>query len=215
MKLHSILLLAACLFESLAAEVVFTDPFKGKLENGWSWIRENREGWRVSDRGLEILMQPGNMWGKQNNARNVLVRSIPASEGRVIAAVSVENRPTHQYEQVNLVWYYDDSNMVKLGQELVDGKRSIVMGREQQDNTRTIAIIPIQSDKVRVRFTVRGTNITGEFQVPGSTEWQLAGSCDLPVLPGKEPRISLQCYQGPPNAEHWAKLTDFQIELGR
>lgn len=45
---------------------------------------------------------------------------------------------TGQWEQVDLCWYLDDSNMVKLGQEMVDGKLSIVMGREQADRARTV-----------------------------------------------------------------------------
>src|SRR3954447_5899683 len=60
------------------AEVLFQDDFRGKLGDGWSWIRERREAWRVTDKGLEVLIEPGNMWGPQNDARNVLVRPAPA-----------------------------------------------------------------------------------------------------------------------------------------
>src|SRR5262245_15626299 len=125
-----------------AGEPLFADDFRGKLGEGWSWIREHREAWRVTERGLEVRLEPGNMWGVANNAKNVLVRPAPhATEGGLEVAATVENRPTEQYEQVDLVWYYDDGHMVKLGQELVDGKLSIVMGREENDRTRTIAII--------------------------------------------------------------------------
>ena len=33
---------------------------------------------------------------------------------RVAATVKVQNKPNEQYEQVDLVWYYDDSDMVKV-----------------------------------------------------------------------------------------------------
>src|SRR5258707_15257877 len=94
-------------------DVLFKDDFHGKLGEGWSWVREHREGWRVTGRGLEVRIEPGNMWGPANDARNVLVRPAPgtANEG-IEVSVNVENRPTSQYEQADLVWYFDDGHMV-------------------------------------------------------------------------------------------------------
>src|SRR5262249_57353283 len=104
-----------------------------------------------------------------NDARNVLVRPAPdaAKEG-VEVSVNVENQPTSQYEQTDLVWYFDDSHMVKLGQEMVDGKLSIVMGREEKDKTRTIAIIPLDSFSVRLRLLVKDGHVRGQFRTPGA-----------------------------------------------
>jgi len=194
----------------LQGETVFQDDFKGKLGEGWTWVREHREGWRATEHGLEVRIEPGNMWGPPNNARNVLVRPAPdTSKDEIEVTVNVENRPTEQYEQVDLVWYYDDSHMVKLGQELVDGKLSIVMGREAGDKTRTIAIIPLASFSVELRFLVRGDQIHGQFRTPGIKNWQEAGRCDLPVL--GLAKISLQFYQGPAKTEHWARVTEFRV----
>jgi regulation of enolase protein 1 (concanavalin A-like superfamily) len=209
--LSLLLLVASLVVNSHAAEILFQDDFKGKLGEGWSWVREDPAAWRVGDRGLEIRLQPGNMWGPPNNARNVLVRSVPDPAATPVeVGVSIENKPTEQYEQVDLVWYYDDSNMVKIGQELVDKKLSIVMGREQKDRTRTIAIIPLKTDSVRVRFIVQGDKLRGEFRPADSQSWQVAGECDLPV--NGQPKVSLQCYQGPARVERWARLTEFRIQ---
>ena len=105
---------------------MFQDDFKLKLGEGWSWVREHREAWRSSERGLEVRIEPGNMWGSANDAKNVLLRPAPnAATNEIQITATVENRPTAQYEQVDLVWYYDDSHMVKLGLELVDGKLSM------------------------------------------------------------------------------------------
>lgn len=188
----------------------FRDEFKGRLGPGWSWIRENPSAWRVSAEGLAIRIEPGNMWGPANDARNILVRNAPEpSASAWEVSVTVENHPTGQYEQVDLVWYYDDGHMVKLGQELVDGKLSIVMGREENDKTRTIAIIPIDSFRVELRLGVKGPRIRGQFRTSANAEWREAGQCDLPVQGA--PKISLQCYQGPAQAAHWARITDFTI----
>jgi regulation of enolase protein 1 (concanavalin A-like superfamily) len=196
-----------------AGEVPFHDDFNGKLAEGWSWVRELREAWRVSAKGLEVRVLPGNMWGPANDARNVLVRPVPdPGSGPLEISVSVENHPTEQYEQVDLVWYYSDSHMVKIGQERVDGKLSIVMGREEGDKTRTIAIIPLDSNSVRLRFRVSDKTIRGQFLPAGSDRWRDAGECDLPAPSGQAPQISLQFYQGPAQAEHWARVNDFRVE---
>jgi regulation of enolase protein 1 (concanavalin A-like superfamily) len=111
---------------------------------------------------------------------------------------------------VDLVWYYDDSHMVKIGEELVDGKLSVVMGREENDKTRTINIIPITSPPVQLRLTVMGDRIRGQFRAGGAEDWREAGECDLPVHGA--PKVSLQFYQGLPNVEHWARLRDFRVK---
>src|SRR6266581_4808314 len=211
--LLSIILLHASLAAAVHAdEVLFQDDFKGKLGEGWSWVREHRAAWRTTERGLEVRIEPGNQWGPQNDARNVLVRPAPdASKGEIEICATVQNRPTHQYEQVDLVWYYDDSNMVKLGEELVDGKLSIVMGREENDKTRTVAIIPLESTSVRLRFFAKEDRIHGQFSIPGAKEWRDVGECDLPAAAKGTAKISLQFYQGAEKVEHWARVTEFKI----
>jgi regulation of enolase protein 1 (concanavalin A-like superfamily) len=196
----------------VADEVLFKDDFAGKLSGGWSWVREAKEAWRVTERGLEFRVLPGNLWGGANDAKNVLVRPAPDSAtGEVEVSVSVTNLPTHQYEQANLAWYYDDSHMVKLGLELVDGQVCIVMGREAADKTRTLAKIPIAVNSVRLRLRVAGNQIRGQYLPAGSDKWLDAGAGELPAPPQAQAKISLHCYQGPPAAEHWARFSDFRM----
>lgn len=207
--MKAILLGAVLSGASLAAEVLFHEPFAGALKPGWSWVRENPKAWRVATNALEIRIEPGNMWGGENSGKNILVRDLPKADSALEISVTVENRPTEQYEQMDLVVYFDDSHQVKIGQELVDGKLSIVMGREEKDRTRTIAIIPLQAARVEVKWVLEGRNLTGKFRPDGDKDWTVAGSCDLPG-PGL-PRIALQCYQGPKDQERWGKISDFRI----
>jgi regulation of enolase protein 1 (concanavalin A-like superfamily) len=152
------------------------------------------------------------MWGGANNAKNLLVRQAPdPGKADVEVSVQIENRPTAQYEQVDLVWYYSDSFMVKLGQELVDGKLSVVMGREEDDRTRTIAIIPLDSFSVRLRLQVKDNQIHGQFRTPQAANWREVGACDLPLLKDVSPKLCLQFYQGPADAEHWALVNEFRV----
>jgi len=189
---------------------VFRDDFRGALGPGWTILREQKDAWRATADGLEVRVLPGNMWGGANDAKNTFVRPVPdPAQGPVEVSVRVFNRPTEQYEQVDLVWYYDDGHQVKIGQELVDGQLSIVMGREEGDRTRTIAIIPLDSFEVDVRFRVVGREIRGAFRTPAMTEWKEAGMCDLPVK--GEPKVSLQVYQGTTKVERWARIRAFEV----
>jgi len=215
----SAILLAAVLTAALGSEahagpaqggtVLFDDSFQGKLGPAWSWIREDPKCWRVGEHGLEVRIQPGNMWGPANDARNLLVRDAPDPKVQPVEiTAAVWNRPTHQYEQVDLVWYYTDSDMVKIGEELVNGKLSVVMGREENDKTRTIAIFPLDSNSVELRLRISGNQIHGQFKTP-TGNWRDVGTCDLPVK--GPPKISLQFYQGPANEEHWARVSELTI----
>ncbi|HKQ36626.1 MAG TPA: hypothetical protein VJ063_01035 [Verrucomicrobiae bacterium] len=188
--------------------MVFRDSFAGKLAEGWSWRRENPATWRIREHALEIRIEPGNMWGPANDARNVLVRKL-AEASRTQISLTVSNKPTGQYEQVDLVWYYDDSHQVKIGQEMVDGKLSIVMGREEKDRTRTIAITPIEALQVDLRLVMTNNVIRGAFRTTGTKAWREVGSCDLPVH--GDAHVAIECYQGLPSAEHWARITNFEI----
>ena len=197
-----------------ADESLFREEFSGRLADGWTWLREHPEYRRLSASGLEIRVEPGNMWGPPNDAKNILLRPLPSlGPGQSLEiSVTVQNQPTGQYEQADLVWYLNDGHMVKLGQELVDGKRSIVMGREERDKTRTIAILPLTADKVSLRLVVTQGKIRGQYLPDGQEKWSDAGECDLPTAPEKlPPQASLQCYQGQAGTEHWVRLTAFQI----
>ena len=212
--LAAVLVVAGLGAPALQEDVLFKDDFKGKLGEGWTWVREDPAAWRVTDRGLEVRLQPGNMWGASNNAKNVLVRPVPDPAKQPLEiSVTVSNQPTEQYEQVDLVWYYDDSHQVKIGMELVDKKLSMVMGREEKDRTRTLKIVPIQGESLRVRFLVSGENIRGQYRPAGEETWKDAGECTLPVK--GEPKISLQVYQGPAKVERWGRFSEFRIAKGR
>lgn len=193
-----------------AGRVLFEGKFSEKLAEGWSWVREDGDAWRLREGALEIRTQPGNMWGGANNAKNLLVRPLPENAAGTIAVeVTVATKPTERYEQAGIAWYYDDGHMVKLVRELVDGKLMVVMGREQGDRTRTVALIPRQGDSVQLRLRVSGEKITGRFRVDGKSAWKDAGTCDLPA--GNGPKVSLQTYNGPADAEHWARFAGFRI----
>ena len=189
---------------------IFQDDFDGKLAEGWYFEREDSANWQISPLGLEVRVQPGNMWGPANNAKNVLARAIPApTDAPIEISVTLSNRPTGQWEQANLVWFYDGGNMVKLGQELVTGRYSIVMGREEGDRARTVAIIPLDANAVELRLQAVNSRVRGQFRTPAWSDWRDVGQCDLPVK--GDPHASLHFYNGPANELHWVRINRFGV----
>jgi regulation of enolase protein 1 (concanavalin A-like superfamily) len=207
LQLTALLLVA----EETGGTLLFEDRFQKQLKDGWSWVREDRAAWRLAEKGLEVKTQPGNMWGGSNDAKNLLKREAPAAGDKAIEVeVTVTNAPTGQYEQAGITWYHDDSNMVKLVKEQVDGKVHVVMGREEGDKTRTIALVPQPGTTFQLRFSVKDGKITGSYKVDGKGDWKEAGTCELPAAKGK-PQICLQTYNGPADAAHWARFSELRV----
>jgi len=213
----SVVVLMALLSHVIANGGENKNPFAGdSLPDGWTWKRANPPAWRLRNQGLEIKVEPGNMWGGKNDAKNVLLIPIAKDlqESGADVQATLANSPTWRWEQVDLVWYYRDSHMVKIGLELVRGKNSVVMGREEDDRTRTIKIIPIESDEVTVRLKVAGGQVRGYYRLTSEDKWTDVGTCTepKPAGSGDEPQVSIQCYQGDPQNPHWARITGLKID---
>lgn len=180
---------------------IFADPLTAKPGEGWSWIRENPKTWRASSNGLEIRVEPG----AANNVRNALVRPAPdRAKGQYALEVTVTFTapPTQQYEQAGLTWYQGDRPVFKLVHELIDGKTFIIPGRK-----------PTDTKVMQLRLEVTADKYTALYRPDAQGDFQAAATGEL--KPGADEKISLQCYNGPADAEHWMRFTNFRIlELG-
>jgi len=178
-------------------QVIFEDTFDGKLAEGWTWLRENPDARRIKDGGLEIRVEPG----VAHNVKNALVRPAPdRSKGKYAIEVTVTNHtvPTQQFEQAGITWYHNDKPVFKLVKELVHGKLLIIPGAK-----------PMKAKSVQLRLIVTATSWTAQYRPDGKGEFQTAATGKLPA-PGKD-QVSIQCYNGPPDAEHWIRFDDFRI----
>lgn len=176
--------------------VLFEDTFEEKLAEGWSWIREHPEAWRINNGTLEIRVEPG----VAATVRNALVRKAPdRSQGRYAIEVTVTNTvlPTQQYEQAGITWYHDGKPVFKLVKELIDGGLFIIPGRK-----------PMDAQTVQLRLVVSADRFEAQYRPNAQGEFQTAATGPLP--PGDD-QVSIQCYNGPPDAEHWIRFDDFRI----
>ena len=199
----AIVVLVTCSMNPAAdPKVLFEDPLKRKLGEGWSWLREDAGGHRVTDAGLEIRIQPGDA----NTVKNALVRAAPdRSKGRYAVEVTVTSlaKPVNQWEQAGITWYVDGKPAFKLVKELVDGKIVVWPGGA-----------PDPGESVRLRVVVSADAFTAQYRPVGADgkpvgDWRTAATGKLP--PPKDDQVSLQCYHGPRDAEHWARFSDFRI----
>jgi len=192
-----LLLLLAALAALAGETLVFEDRFEAKPGAGWRWLRQDAADWRVREGALEIRVRPGDA----KTVRNALVRSAPdRRQGRFAIEVSVTNLqpPKQQYEQAGLTWYNGGKPVFKLVKERVDGQLMIIPGRKAMTN-----------DTVQLRLVVSGTSWSAQFRPDGRGEFQTAATGELPA-PGED-EVSIQCYHGPSDEEHWIRFDNFRV----
>ena len=179
-------------------QVIFEDNFDGKPDQGWSWLRENSDCWRIQNSGLEIRVEPG----VADTVRNALLRTAPdRSEGTFAIEVTITNHayPTQQYEQAGITWYHDGKPVFKEVKELIDGDLYIIPGRQ-----------PMPTKSVRLRLVVTANSWEAQYCPEDATKFQTAATGELP--PPGDDQVSIQCYNGPPDGEHWIRFENFSIK---
>ena len=182
---------------SAAEKVLFEDHFDGKVADGWTWLRENPGAWRIKDGALEIRVEPG----RANDVKNALVREAPDRQnGKFAIEVTVSNTvlPTQQYEQAGITWYNNSQPVFKLVKELIDGGLYIIPAKK-----------PMDSQTVQLRLVVTADSWAAQYRPEGKGDFLTAETGKLPAA--QNDQVSIQCYNGPPDAEHWIRFDDFRI----
>jgi hypothetical protein len=180
-------------------QIIFEDHFDGELDAGWSWLREHPDYWHIRDGGLEIRVESG----LADTVRNALLRPAPPrSEGTLAIEVTVANHtpPTQQYEQAGITWYHDGKPVFKQVKELIDGDLYIIPGKQ-----------PMPAQSVRLRLLVTAASWEAQYRPQDETEFHTAAAGELP--PPGDDQVSIQCYNGPPDEEHWIRFEHFCIKL--
>jgi len=193
--------------KSVNEKIIFEDNFDDKLKEDWSWLRENKEYWRIQDNGLEIRVVPGD----ENTVKNVLLRPAPdRNDGTFAIEITVSNyaHPIQPYEQAGITWYNDGKPVAKLVKELIDPPN---VPHERGGN---IFIFPgdisIQQEKVRLRLVVSAHLWEAQYHFENRIEFLTAATGEMPI-PNND-HVSIQCFNGPQNAEHWIRFENFQIK---
>jgi len=185
---------------SFGQTVLFEEPFDAKLKDGWMWINESPDNWKIVDGGLEIRMEPFD----GPKAKNILVRDVPdRSQGTLIFEVKLTSKqtPKKQYQQAGLFWMRNENFALKFVKELIDGQLYVFPGK-----------IPMEAVSVHLKWTVKGDEVVSEFKPEGEEKYQQAFVGKIPPLEEKEKdQISLQCWHGLEDEPHWVRFESFKI----
>ncbi len=189
---------------------LFTEPFKDKLADGWSWVREDPKGWRLDKGTLIIRTFPGGLWAKDNNGGNLLLRTPPkVTEGKLVIEVQVDIEPTSQYENAGLIWYCDDDNYIIMVKERIDKDILMQIVVEQDGKAKAGFHKKFEGTSVSVRMEVEGGTMSGRYRVSPNDDWVTVGQCSL-LTKGK-PKVGLTTAYAPKSGEHFTRFKNFQI----
>lgn len=178
-------------------QLIFEDRFEGRLAEGWSWLREHTNCWRLREGALEIRLEPG----VAETVQNALVRAAPdRRQGKLAIEVTVRSLtvPTQQYEQAGITWYCGGKPVFKLVKERIEGRLYMIPGSA-----------PMTNETVQLRLVVSGEEWQAQYRPDAKGEFRTAATGKLP--PPSDDQVSLQGYHGPPDAEHWVRFDDFRI----
>ena len=59
---YVVVMLGFSVLPGLAAD--YKADFSSGLDDGWSFVREDKSQWRLKDGAVELLAQPSNIWGR-------------------------------------------------------------------------------------------------------------------------------------------------------
>ena len=193
--------------------VLFEDQFNGKLGDGWSWLYEDKENWRVEGGKLQIRATGGASFMKMHTGKNYLLRTPPdVKTGELSVEVYVENKPTAQYEHAGLMWFYDDDNFVVINKECFSGKASIIcfVEKDSKPVPHKQTEILYEAEGVWMRFRVEGKHIVGEYRAAPTDPWREVGHGELPVK--GPPTVGFHAGYAPKKElNRWASFSHFKI----
>lgn len=189
-------------------KVLYEEQFTEKLGEGWSWIREDSKGWRIDNGALVLRTLPGHLFGNYNNARNVLLRTLPKTEHPLAIEVRVESDPKVQYEHAGVVWYLDDDNFVSLFQEFLGGKVMLQMVTEKEGKARSI-VAEHGAKGVWMRLLMSAGSITSQYRLSEKESWRDVGQGEIPTKVSA--RVGITAGGAPKEAERDVRFRSFRI----
>ncbi len=190
-------------------KVLFEEKFpKKKLSDGWTWLRQDPKGWKVTEGALEIRALPGGLKGKENTAKNLLLRKPPAAgteDDPFAIEATVKSAPAQDGEQAGVILHQSDDTYVSFVREHKGGKTFVRMIREMDGEETVWAEKEIEGESHALRLIHLGNKVQAEVMMGKPPMW-------MPAYYGEPPftaavKAGLVAFGGPADKERWAKFT--------
>ena len=216
MLLAPLFLLAAATAAATEANVIQDALDKDPQSPPWSWVRAEPEHRQVAAGKLQIRALRGTLWtADRNDAKNLLVRPWPAEAGEhAVISVTMAFAPERGGEQAGLMLYLGDDDYFKIVRESLEGKRWIVMAREEKGTPTPIDKVEEAANEVTLTLERRGEQVEGFYSVAGSDPRTRIGRGNLPRATGDQPlMICLFAHGGPRDAAvaRWATFSNLSV----
>ncbi|RLD17789.1 MAG: hypothetical protein DRI36_02925, partial [Caldiserica bacterium] len=110
---------------------VFKDEFNRlNLEEGWFFIREDKDKWNLKEREvITFYTDYGSLKRSVNDQKNILLRDLPYLEEDWAVEVELKFSPCIKGQEAGIYIYQDDDNYLKLVKSYENGKK-IIAGKE-------------------------------------------------------------------------------------
>ena len=192
-------------------KTLFAEAFTDKLADGWTWLREDPKGWRLDKGTLIVRTSTGGLWQKENDGRNLLLRTPPrVQDGKLAVEVLVDIEPTNLFENAGLIWYYDDDNYVIMVKEKIGNEIHMQFVAEKDGQLHAGVHKTLNDAKsVRFRMVVEKGEVTGSYRISPREDWVRVGQCSLPVR--GEPKVGLTTAYAPKDAEHFTRFSNLRM----
>jgi len=158
------------------------DDFSTPLLNAaWGWVREDPTHWSLTSRPgfMRITTQAGDLWGSNNNARNLLLLTAPPSDFEI--STRVEIAATQNWQQAALLIYADDDNYVRLARVYDNGGQVQLV--VEMGGTPLYWATPTGLTALHLKLSRVGATYTGFFSADG-VNWAEVGHVAGVSLPG-------------------------------
>jgi regulation of enolase protein 1 (concanavalin A-like superfamily) len=209
MRIAALALLTLCALPQ--DKVLFEEKFQKKLSDGWTWVREDKKGWKLSEAAIEIRALPGSLKGKENTAKNLLLRKAPPASPDTPFAIeaTVKSAPAQAGEQAGVIVYENDDSYVSFVREHKDGKVFVRMIREMGGEEIVWAEKELEGEAHALRILHMGNKIQAEVMTGQPAMWMPAYYGEPPFK--GEVKAGLAAFGAPAGAERWAKFTGVRL----
>jgi regulation of enolase protein 1 (concanavalin A-like superfamily) len=157
-------------------KILFEEKFDTKLSDGWSWLREMPQAWKLENGELVLTVQPDYLHPFGKNLRNVLLRELPADIGASWAVeLKLDSDPKVQYEHAGVLLFWDEDNYMSLFREFLDGKPKLQMVTVKKGVPRFV-VVNQDLRPVWVRLVINGDDVATQYRASEKDEWKTVGT---------------------------------------